>query len=91
MCPKLTVLWITSLLFDLIINLLMGTSLLALAKSIYYRIYKPTRSLTQSDKFISNGLKANSKIIALRKHDVNRKRTSHFVSHQTKEEDFPFF
>ena len=36
MCPKLTVLWITSLLFDLITNLLTGASLLALAKSIYY-------------------------------------------------------
>ena len=30
MCPKLTVLWITSLLFDLITNLLTGASLLAL-------------------------------------------------------------
>ena len=33
---KLTDLWITSLLFDLNYNLLMGASLLALAKSIYY-------------------------------------------------------
>ena len=35
---KLTDLWITSVLFDLSINLLMGASLLALAKSIYYNI-----------------------------------------------------
>ena len=33
MCPDL---WITSLLFDLIMNLLTEASLLALAKSIYY-------------------------------------------------------
>ena len=32
---KLTELWNTSLLLDLIINILMGASLLALAKSIY--------------------------------------------------------
>ena len=32
---KLNDLWITSLLFDLKYNLLMGASLLALAKSIY--------------------------------------------------------
>ena len=36
MCPDL---WITSSLFDLIMNLLMGASLLALAKSIYYYHY----------------------------------------------------
>ena len=35
MCPDL---WITSLLFDLNLNLLTGASLLALAKSIYYSI-----------------------------------------------------
>ena len=34
MCPDL---WITSLLFDLNYDLLTGASLLALAKSIYYR------------------------------------------------------
>ena len=33
---KLTDLWIKSLLFDLNYNLLIGASLLALAKSIYY-------------------------------------------------------
>ena len=33
---KLTDLWITSLLFDLKYKLLMGASLLALVKSIYY-------------------------------------------------------
>ena len=33
---KLTEFWNASLLFDLIINLLMGASILALAKSIYY-------------------------------------------------------
>ena len=38
---KLTDLWITSLLFDLKYNLLMGASLLALAKSIYYSDRKP--------------------------------------------------
>ena len=36
MCPDL---WITSLLFDLNMNLLTGASLLALAKSIYYDLF----------------------------------------------------
>ena len=59
---KLTHLGITSLLFDLNYNLLMGASLLALAKSIYYFI-KPAQNISACGQQNPNGLTALSLVI----------------------------
>ena len=51
MCPDL---WITSLLFDLNYELLTGASLLALAKSIYYKLLnRSCNFFSEAYKFIS--------------------------------------
>ena len=70
---KLTDLWITSLLFDL--NLLMGASLLALAKSTYYPILLVQRAIKSLFHYFFCDDKCG--FIAFKSYDVLIGRTDH--------------